>query len=523
VTAPVEIKVYEPDGATLIGGGPVPRRDEVQWQDENNGVGSAQMSLHLDDAFLTAHPSLLDAFNIVKVRPVTATDPVYAWQLEELRPVRVSADESAGRKVTLTGRQVRSILETAQLLGSGEHRTFDFSSPDLPGYPGDWDTPVGVAQDSDPTARGGSPAGWPNGAANWLWSTDPTLSAPAERNWFRGEFTLVGDTDVTIWAAADNSMSLRLNGEVIATTDPTDLFGWRKMIEPYRATLPAGTHTVAAWVDNAASTALNPGGFLCTVGTTDAQGNLDTVLTETNTTGWYVRPASDPPGWRAAEILITALTEAQTAGDLSSAVTWDFDETLDSDGNTWDDLRDVQIPVGEDLLTLSNRWAGTVYDIHMTPDLVLQAWKRRGSDLSATVTLTPGVDVTSAAPTAGYGQIRNVVRFLYDGTWHEVTDAASVTAHGRRLTVLSFGDAGSLDEATQLATEALDDLADPQITQPVGSTSATGAQPFDDYNLGDTISAPGLLTGQADARVMGITGVEQDNRIDWTTDTYPET
>lgn len=524
MTAPVEIKVYQPDGVTLIGGGAVPRRDGVQWQDEHNGIGSAQFRLHLDDAFLAANPSLLDPFNIIKVRPVTETDPVYAWQLESLAPVRVSSEENAGRMVTCSGRQVRSILDTGQVLGSGDHRTFDFSSPDLPGYPTDWDTPLGIAQDSDPTARGGAPAGWPAaaGSANWLWSTDPTVSSAAERNWFRGEFTLLAAADVTVWASCDNSTEVRLNGEVGITTDRTDLFAWRQTYK-YQATLPAGTHTVAAWVDNAASTATNPGGFLCVVGTTDAQGELDTMLTETNPADWYVRPASDPPGWHAAQILVTALTEAQAAGDLTAAVTWDFDGDLDSDGNAWDDIRDVQVPIGEDLLTLSHRWAGTVYDIHMTPGLVLQAWKRRGTDLSATVSLTPGVDVTSFPPTAGYGQIRNVARFQYDGIWYEVVDAASVAAHGRRLVTLSFGDAGSLEEATQLATEALVDLADPQITLPVGSTSATGDQPYADYNNGDTISGPALLSGQTDARVMAISGAEQDNRIDWTTDLYPET
>jgi hypothetical protein len=521
VTALVEVKVYEPDGTTLIGGAAIPRRTGVQWRDENNGIGGGQFDLHLDDAFLTGHPSLLDPFNIVKVRPVTEAAPVFAWQLEKLEPVRVAAEENAARKVTCSGRQVRSILDTGQVLGSGDHRTFDFSSPDLPDYPTGWDTPEGVAQDSDPTARGGAPAAWPSGSANWLWSTDPTVSAAAERNWFRGEFTLATDTDVTIWASCDNSMELRLNGDVGITTDPTDLLAWRHTYK-HQATLPAGTHTVAAWVDNAASTATNPGGFLCTVGTTDAQGGLDTVLTETNPAGWYVHAATDPPGWHAAQILIAALTEAQAAGDLTSAVTWDFDGDLDSDGDAWDDIRDVQIPVGEDLLALSTRWAGTVYDIDMTPDLVLQAWKRRGSDLSASVALTPGVDVTAAAPTAGYGQIRNALRFQYDGVWHEVADTASVTAYGRRLGVLSFGDAGSLAEATNLATEALADLADPQVTLPAGSTSAKGDQPYDDYNLGDTISGPGFLTGQADARVMAISAVEQDNRIDWTTDLYPE-
>jgi hypothetical protein len=520
VTAPIEVAVYEPDATTLIA--VIPRRDGVQGKDELNGVAASQFNLHLDDALLASKPQLLDPFNVVKMKPAGAVDYVHAWQLEELAPVQVSGEEQAGRRVTISGRQIRSILDTAPVLGSSENRVFDFSSPTGPWYVGaDWDTPVGVVWTADTTARAGNPRDWPDPTAEWIWSTDPEASSPPERNWFRGEFTLAALTDVTIWASCDNSMSLRLNGQVIATTDPTDLFAWRGMIQPYRVTLPAGTHLVAAWVDNAASTGNNPGAFLCTVGTADAQGTLDTVLLRTNTTDWLVHAAANPPGWHAAQILIKLLDEAQSDGYLPG-VTWDFTDTLDSDGQAWDDLQDEQIPVGTDLLTVSQRWAGTVYDIHMTHDLVLQAWKRRGSDLSGTVALTAGVNVTSLAPTVRYWQIRNVAVGRHTGGLFTLEDTGSSTAYGKRAFPLALGDAGSTAQAEQDAQAALDELIAPAVTLPLSMTSAVGPQPTDDFNLGDTISAPALLTGQADARVLTWTMIENENRIDWTLDLYPE-
>lgn len=528
MTAPVEVKVYAPDGSTLIGGGAVPRRDNVTWQDELNGTGPGTLDLHLDDAFLASYPALLNPFNIVKVRPVTATDPVYAWQLEELNPVQVTPEDKAGRKVTVTGRQVRSLLEAAQILGSGEHRTFDFSAPTGPWYvTSDWTVPNGVRQDSDTTARANSPAGWPDPAAQWLWASDPELTAPTGNNWFRSSFTLAADTDLKIWASFDNVGDLRVNGESLITTDWHELYQWRQL-STVTLTLPAGTHNIAARVYNQAQTAGNPGGFLCVVGTADAQGNLATVIRRTDLVNWLVHDtlgvgSGEVPGWHAAQILIVLLTEAQAAGELNPAITWDFDDDLDSNGDPWVDRQDVQIPVGEDLLTTSNRWAGTVYDIHMTPDLVLQAFLRRGSDISASVALTAGVDVMGLPPTARYGPIRNVIRFLWDGLWQEISDTASIAVYGRRPTTLSLGDAGTLEQAEQTATDALVDLAWPAVTLPLSTTSATGAQPFDDYNLGDTISAPALLSGQADARVLAVTGAENENRIDWTSDLYPET
>lgn len=526
MTAPVEIKVYGADGSTAIGAA-VPRRTGVRCQDENNGVGAGQFTLHLDDAFLASNPTLLDAFNIVKVRPLTEADPVFAWQIEDVNPVRVSSQEQAGRTVTVSGRQVRSLLETGQVLGDGDQRPFDFSAPEGDWYvDSDWTVPSGVRQDEDSTARGGSPAGWPDPAAQWLWASDPEVSAPAGYNWFRSSFTLADGQDVKIWASADNILDLRLNGMRLITTDVRELYTWRNLYTA-TVTLPAGTHIIAAQVYNASQDVGNPGGFLCVVGTPDAQGDLDTTLRRTDTTNWLVHDSEGvgsggTPGWPAGAILDTLLTEAQAAGELNAAITWDFTALLDSDGSAWTDRQDVQIPVGEDLLTTSNRWAGTVYDIHMTPDLVLQAFKRRGSDLSASVELEPGVNVTASAPTARYGQVRNVVRFLWDGVWQEVEDTASITAFGRRPVTLSFGGAGTLLQAQQAATDALVDLAWPQVTIPVETTSAVGPQPCADYNLGDTISAPALFSGQGDARVMAWTLAEQENHIRWTTDLYPE-
>ena len=518
MTAPIEVAVYEPDATTLID--VIPRRDGVQGKDELNGIGVGQFNLHLDDALLASKPQLLDPFNVVKMKPAGAADYVHAWQLEELAPVQVSGEEQAGRRVTISGRQIRSILDTALLLGNGDQRTFDFSSPTGAWYVGaDWVTPAGVLWTADTTARAGNPADWPDPTAQWIWSTSPTATAPAERNWFRGSFTLAAATDITIWASCDNSMSLRLNGEEVIKTDATDLFAWRTTAK-YRVTLPAGTHLVAAWVDNAVSTALNPGGFLCAVGTTTTQGALATVLLRTNTTDWLVHAAANPPGWHAAQILIRALTEAQADGYLPG-VTWDFTDTLDSAGQAWTDIQDVQLPVGMDLLTLSQQWAGTVYDIHMTPGLVLQAWKRRGSDLSATVSLAPSV-VTSLAPTARYGQIRNVAVARHSGGLLEVEDTASSTAYGKRALPIALGGAGSSVQAEQDAQAALDDLAAPAVTLPLSMTSAAGPQPFDDFGLGDTIDAPAFLTGQADARVLAVTFTENVNRIDWHLDLYPE-
>lgn len=517
MTAPVEVRIFPPDASGT--GVLVPRRQGVQASEENNGVGTGRVSIHLDDALLGTNPEVLDPFSIVKVKPTGAAAWATAWQVEDIDPVQLTADENAGRLVTLAGRQVRSILDLGRVIGEGDKRNFGFSALDLPGYPGDWDTPVGVTWAYEATARANSPADWPDPTAMWLWSSNPEISAPAERNWFRAEFTLASDTNIVVLASCDNSMSLHVDGVERITTDAADLFAWRQSYS-YKATLPAGEHSIAAWVDNAAATALNPGGFLCLVAEADDQGAPGTVLLRTNDTDWVCRPASNPPGWFPGAVLDLLLTEAQTAGDLPEAMTWDFTPTLDSNGDPYTRVIDEQIPVGEDLLTTSDRWAGSHYDIHMTPDLVLQLFVRRGSNLSGTVTLGP---LTSVLPTGRYGAIRNVYRILTDHGWIEEEDSASVAVYGRRVGTLSLGDAGTEAQARAIAQDTLTDTAWPQTTIPVAMTSAAGPQPTDAFDCGDTVEAPAFLTGTGDARVMGWSLEESEGYITWTVDLYPET
>lgn len=521
----VSVAVYEQDGTTLIAA--VPRRRNVQWQTELNTPGSGSFELHLDDAVLTAHPTLLNAFNVVRFTVGTAV--VAAWLIEKVDPIPVSTEEKAGRWASVSGRGVLAVLGNAIVYPEGglsatapDKRSFDFSSEDGAWRVGaDWTVPLGVAQGSDPTARAGRPLDWPSPTAEWLWSTDPTLSATAGRNWFRGDMTLLVDTDVMVYAACDNTMSLRLNGEEIIKPDYGDPFAWREMFT-YRAHLEAATHRFSAWVDNMPWGGANPAGFLLAVYELDSSGEPSSLLFETNPTNFEVHTYGPPaPGWHGALILKTLIEEAQARSVAQvDAVTLTFGATADSDSVAWSDIQDLQVDVGASLLSVVDEVVEGGVDLAMDETLTLHAWNQRGSDLTGTVTLTPVRGVTGSIEHQG---VVNTTLVHHVNGWLEVADSASATANGRRETSLSLGDAGSPEQAEQTAVSMYEESAQSHRTSTIEITSVAGPQPFIDFTLGDTVTAPGVYGVNAAARVMAITGTESEDGayITWVVDTYP--
>jgi hypothetical protein len=520
----ISVDVFTPDGATLIAH--VPRRTGVTWQEQLNDPGSGQFDLHLDDAVLAAHPTLLTEFNIVRFSQGATV--VKAWQMEEFLPTRVGTAEVAARTVTVKGRGLSSLLDTAVVYPergivqntTTDQRAFNFASKDGPWrVTADWFAPSAVLYTGDTTARMGFPADWPDPLASWIWSSDPNSTSPSGTNWFRSEFTLATAKDLSFFATADNSMSLYLNGELILETDPVGVRAW-KTTSVVNMTLPAGTHTFAAAVINAPPAAgTNPAGFLASVydGTS--------FILRTSSSSFTVHSYANPPGWHGASILSLLTAEAQARGVTSLLpVTFGYSETLDSAGQAWTDRRARTLPIGNlDLLACAGQLKEGSFDFEIDSNLVLQAWKKRGTDRRATVALTPNVDVLAATATSRVGRVRNEALVRWALGWLEVADSASRTAHGRRETGISAGNATTASEATSTATAGFEEIATPETTIPVSTTSMKGQQPYSDFFLGDTISCPAAFTGQAPARVMAITATEADNTVlTYNFDVYPE-
>ena len=525
MSALVDVNVYLPNAATLICN--VPKHKGASWLEEVNGDGAATVQIHLDDPVFTAHPTVNAGNNILKL--TLPGGHVVGGVVEDDAQVQLGSGEKADRMCTLTGRGPRSVLSCATVwpeyalrAHSPAARAFDFSSADGPWrISADWAVPLGFLQSGTGVRRSGSPAAWPDPLAQWIWTTDPNADTPAGRQWFRSndaDFTLGATTTVRVWASADNQTSVRIDGEEIVTTDPTNAYNWQQTFTT-DIILAAGVHTLAAWVDNIPWAATNPAAFLSTVGTVDSQGKLVTVLLRTTPASFKVHDYGNDPGWHGAQILVALIAEAQARGvNALTALTLSFTGLLDTAGNAWTNRQARTFNVTDDLLDVLNQISALEMDVEVTPNLVLNAWLRRGTDRSGTVTLGP---LLSCTPGMSYGPVRNDALVRGANGWNHVTDSASVTAHGRRETGLTVGSADNTTQAAAVGVAHFGEVSAPQQTLTVTFSSAAGPQPHIDWFLGDTVMCLGLNGALIAARAMSIAGVENEQDITWTVVLYP--
>lgn len=521
----VTVDIYQPDGTTLIAAD-LSRRKGVRWQDDFNLPGAGSVQLHLNDAILSTYPALLDEFNIARIS-VDGT-PVKAFVCDQ--QARVNVADPSDLWVTLSGQGVMSLLSNAVVYpeyplyrASADERGFDYGAKDG-GWlvTADWVRPVGVRQGAS-VLRRGAPTYWPDPYAQWLWSSHPDLNSDPGHNYFRGAFHLTTACRVKIFAAADNSMRLQLDNNTVLSTNGR---AWRTPVT-FTIDLNSGWHLIAADVNNnpSATGGDNPAGFLCVVAQVDRNNRIIQILRRTHPDTFRVRSYGPPPGWFAASILKTLVSEAQTRGvEGLTDVTFGFSDTLDSDGVAWTGRQDRSFEIGtRDLLDVCAQLSETDMDVDLDATMTLQAWADRGSDLSGTVTLSPTGDVLASESTSNASAVRTRALVRHAAGWVEVVDTAAQSAHGRREAGLQLGSTSSDTQAERLALSALGDLGEPEVTLTATITSAVGPQPYADFDMGDVITCPGVDGTLGAARVMSITADENDDGLlTYTLQLYPE-
>lgn len=108
----------------------------------------------------------------------------------------------------------------------------------------------------------------------------------------------------------------------------------------------------------------------------------------------------------------------------------------------------------------------------------------------------------------------NVLLVRYHTTWTEVTNAASITANGRREAMLALGAIQTREEAERVATQELGYLTDTRtmitVTQDDSYTSDANT-PYLAYRPGDTITVPDENLAPVAERVIAITVEEDDD------------
>lgn len=106
----------------------------------------------------------------------------------------------------------------------------------------------------------------------------------------------------------------------------------------------------------------------------------------------------------------------------------------------------------------------------------------------------------------------NVLLVRWFGGYQEVANAASVTEHGRREALLTLGSVTTTEEVTRIADALLALTADPRVATEMGiDPTGDGDQPYVDFTLGMTITAPDEDGNETAQRVVSITVTEDEN------------
>lgn len=513
---PIEVQVFEPNGATLDYLDELTSDVGRTFLDDLPDAGSHTLEVKAghDDEALLGDGRL--------VRYFVHNQPRW-WGLIEDRS-KVSADpekRQEGRVVRVkTGRGALAVLEQAPIypeLGLGRisptTRYMNFASLDYDDTA--WGFAVELKQQSDPALPWrDAPKAWPDPDAWWVGPSagDVPPVAPGDI-YLRGTFTVGAGLggEWRFFLTADDGFELYVDGNKEAAEQKAGLWGVTRSVT---LILDEGEHLVAVKAINfdRPNPSTNVFGFILSVRRLLGGGqSLGPVVARSSAGTKMLAYPTSAPGMTAGKILIVFLTEAQAAGYLPY-VTWDFDEVNDSAGTPWPVELDLAFPVGSTTILdvarrlIVERACDLNFDPATATTLKLQAWVTKGTDLTDDVTIDYGVNIGKLGHDHKGPGPNTILSRTAEGRYYETERTASVTAWGRRGAFLSLGSAPSDLAAERQSQAFLDDEAEPAdiITEVRMETTPGDPVPFEDFNKGDRVLAPGFDGDLAPFWVTGI-------------------
>lgn len=502
----IGVRVYGPSGT-----GSYTTLERVwgqRWTDEQNGPGVGQFVIHAFDAQATE--SLLAFRNVVKF--VLDGTEVAGFIIRNRTRTRVSAGEAAEKVITVSGPLLNGLLAWLDVpygfgQASPDARSFNYASLTAPGgYT--WTTPDASTFSSDVRAPLVDAATWPSQLtdAQWIWPSDAEGNhAAGDYAFFRKTFTVANDVQVVIFSTGDNSLELYVDEERIVQTHSPDSYSWF-VPNRHEMTLSAGTHIIAARVDNLFVT--SPAGLLVSMHELTADAEPGTRILKSDSS-WECFAGPTVPRWTHGAILRHLVVLNQTAGVTpANQVTFGFTATHDSAGVPWSTQVDVEFNVGENLLDVAMRLSEFGLDWYLGPDMVLHAWEMRGTDLSGSVELAEGENILELQVTS-QDLLATRLRYRTDSGWHTEDSGAS----GVYLGFLSLGTAADDTTASLLVAEAFARYAQPAAEHSMESAILPGAEPYADFGVADTVSAPDEWGAVVPLRVRALTIAQQGERV----------
>lgn len=523
----------------------------LEWQDPLNDVGSGSISIPLDDA----DSALFEAG--VEVRCYLYEELVYAFEVEQDPSItRIDEGEEHDQIVKADGRGRASLMARARVFPAKgllnalvpQHRLWSFASPDFPNLDG-WGTAVNLIRAGDIDAvrfdiieyttvsstilpdavdyvHGAAPLGFPDPDAYWIWGQlDSTVVG---FNYFRGQFTLATTLEVHIAATGDNLWTLYLDG-VPLLGDDAKLEGWKeyKIVD---LTLVAGTYYLAAVVENVFVETIvvpenNPAALLCSVYTTDENGDQNGVIYHSDDSWSAIAYPALTPGWTPGQIVLNAVAEAQARG-LLAGFSGDFTATTDSHGNPWVGVEGAgsyvpmfSVPVGGSVLDVLDGLVEEGWiDYRVKPGgKIIQMFNQNTPfDSGIALVQTSNTDTQNivsaryepqAAPT-------NMMLVKWPSGYFELSDPTAITDWGAFEGYLVI-DAQDEADARRQAQIILDELKNPKVSMvfdmdPHFTWNGADDRPYLTFAPGDYLTVPNKLGSPGLYRLHSISVTQDD-------------
>lgn len=516
ITPPIVAHVLHPDNPTTIVA-TLDQAHSLRWLDQLNEAGSGSIVLQNDDPDLAA---IVDGDLIRFEHYGYAAMCVIA---QDITRVELAEGEEHDQTTTITGPGHLALLEQSRVypargvgsLPTEDDRYFAWSSPDYDDTAWGTATTIAVQHDSSIYWSGLPAETWPNGFAEWIWASVGTQQwAPPGTCYFRHTFSVDNDSRIIIYLTCDDAAELYVDGQNMVGTgngfaDPTE-------IRTVTFDITAGEHVVAIQGTNTTDDPSlppethNPAGVLATAYLVDPLGRVqpDAVFA-TDGTWLIVEYPPGPPGMTPTEVVRHVVTEGQARGELPG-ITLMFSDETDSAGEPVPLADGIGTKTGTDLLAFI-RELTTYLDVWMAPGgLELWAWNKDGRGSDTGVSFEPGVNLAAlthqrlATPT-------NALLVRWAGGWTEVTDTASIAAHGRQGGLLGLGAAQTVEEAQRIATEQFATFADPREALTVDLVPVDDTdRPYPGFLIGDTVTAP-LRDTPTSERVIALTVAQDDD------------
>lgn len=526
------VEVYREDGRTLIS--EVPRRLSSALSDALNVPGMGALRVPLEDPILEAYPDLLDFGHIVKFW--LGGKCVLGFTIRERETSLVTSDEYGGFVIEVSGPSVQNLLGDFIVRHDGEPRPdslesryYSWASKKGEWYnDADWNAEVATWPWSAKKGSGeaasrkkvGKPKNWRVPDAFWM-----SIKKSSPHRYFRRHFT--SQTDgllVRIFCTADEDWRLYLDGEEIMAGDPVEV-GYTEF-KKFDTVLSRGPHMFAIYSRTIGYT---KGGdyndaVLFAMCELDLDGKIKKPALLVSDGTWKAYDGNPPPGWNRAQVLRNVIREAQDRlVESALRLNIGFGAEEDANGEKWPDVPfNQEVRIGTTGLDLQAQLSeGGGFDVWVRPDtLTVHAYRRRGTDKSASVTLEPGRNLLNWRVT-DRDEVINTYLVKYDGGWTEQWAKGSQDDFGKREGFVSLENIKDPKSAKELLRRASDGIARAQIRAGTGETrkrahgqpeggliGVKGAYPFIDFGIGDVVKAPNSRGKLVPMRVLGLSLVE---------------